>query len=201
VSDEDGQRQLFDPERFSPAHPDVVLRLPESSARAFWLASMLGRFLLADGSSRKPSKAEPAVGTLVTATRRTLVLSELGIGLRRWQKLVADWERRLIAHRCTPGSVFLFAHSTLDECPACHAEILVTERPPSPRRSRGDGFAERTDRSPQSELIVRSERTRSSPQGALDVRSVGTKLPHPSNGSLPRGEVGIQDKEAGVGER
>jgi hypothetical protein len=192
VSPHEKQERLFDPERFSPAHPDVVLRLPEGSARAFWLASQLGRFIRTDGSSYELKSVAQAAGTLVTVKRRGLVLSELGIGVRRWEQLIKDWEARLIAHRCSPGSVFLFAHSTLDECPACHAELLVTEAPPSPRRDRGEGFAERRDTSPQSEELLRSERTTPSPQAALSLRPTGTKTSHLSNGYLPRDEVGLR---------
>jgi hypothetical protein len=39
------QERLFNPDRFSPVHPEVVLRLPEGSTRTFWLASMLGSYL------------------------------------------------------------------------------------------------------------------------------------------------------------
>ena len=45
-------RGAFDPERFSPIKPDVILRLPEGNARTFWMASRLdGSF----GSTDRPT--------------------------------------------------------------------------------------------------------------------------------------------------
>lgn len=136
-------RRPYDPERFSPVHPEVVLRLPESNARTFWIASTLGRFLRVDGGSERLQSAKEAAGTLVTRDRAALVRQVLDISPRRWRALVADWSQRGLAHRCESGSVFLFSHAMASACPACHAELLVEQLPRSPRRDRGAGFGGR----------------------------------------------------------
>lgn len=62
----DPQERLFNPDRFSPVHPEVVLRLPEGSTRTLWLASMLGSYLKWDGSRRPLRSVEEASGTFVS---------------------------------------------------------------------------------------------------------------------------------------
>jgi hypothetical protein len=143
MSAEPLQELLFDPERYAAGHPDVILRLPTGSTKAFWLAQTLGTFLTLDGSTKAPSSVKDVAGTLVTGRRLRLVLNQLHIGARRWQELVADWELRYIAHRCGPGTVFLFAHALLSECPECHCWIEVTEPAPASSKARGPGFAMR----------------------------------------------------------
>ena len=190
--------RAFDPERFSPMKPDVILRLPEGNARTFWMASTLGRFLRLDGSSDRLQSAKDAAGTLVTAKRRAVILEALVLGLRQWQRLTKDWERRGLAHRCERGTVFLFAHSHLGECPACHATILMEEGPtPSPRWNRGAGFGStRHDASPERDMMRRVTRTNTSREGALIRRGSGTNELHPPNRSLPRDEVGVGEEVA-----
>jgi hypothetical protein len=111
------------------------------------LGQTLGTFLTLDGSTKAPSSAKDVAGTLVTGRRLKLILSQLRIGVRRWEQLAADWESRYIAHRCGPGTVFLFAHALLSECPACHCWIEVTEPAPVPNKARGPGFAGRKNSS------------------------------------------------------
>jgi hypothetical protein len=199
---DNAERRPFDPERFSPIKPDVILRLPEGNARTFWIASTLGRFLRLDGSSDRLQSAKDAAGTLVTPSRRAVILQALDLGLRQWQRLTKDWERRGLAHRCGRGTVFLFAHSHLGECPACHREILVDSdlrAAPSPRRNRGAGFGKRHDASRQSDMMRRLTRTTTSHEGALERRVSGTNALHPSNRSLPRDEVGLEDRQRSSG--
>jgi hypothetical protein len=187
----------FDPDRYSPIKPDVILRLPEGNARTFWIASTLGRFLRLDGSSERLQSGKEAAGTLVTPNRRAVILATLDLGVRQWQRLTKDWERRGLAHRCGRGTAFLFAHSHLGECPACHREILVDSdllTAPSPRRNRG-GFGKRHDASRQSDMMRRLTRTTTSHEGALERRVSGTNELHPSNRSLPRDEVGLEDPQ------
>lgn len=186
----------FNPDRYSPVKPDVILRLPEGNSRTFWMASTLGRFLRLDGSSDRLQSAREAAGTLVSAKRRAVILEALDLGVRQWQRLTKDWERRGLAHRCGRGTVFLFAHSQLGECPACHAEILVEEGPvPSPRWNRGKGFGStRHDASHQGDMVRRITRTNTSLEGALMRRVPGTDQLHPPNRSLPRDEVGLGEE-------
>jgi hypothetical protein len=141
-SDEAGNElRLFDMARYSPVSVQVLLRLPESNCRAFVVASALGRFLRSDGSWEQLRSGKDAAGTLVTKRRRGVILAALGISAVRWRHLCLDWERRYVAHRCAPGTVFLFTHALYEECPACHAEILADHVPPSPHRERGPASA------------------------------------------------------------
>jgi hypothetical protein len=136
------QLSLFNPNRYSPVSVAVMHQLPEGSARSFMIASALGQFLRLDGSSKRLRSGKDAGGTLITKRHRKFVLQSLEIDESRWRKLVKDWEKRYVAHRCSRGVVFLFAKWLEDECPACHAEILHDSLPPGPHRARGDGFAD-----------------------------------------------------------
>lgn len=195
------QPQRYSADRYSPIKPEVMLRLPESNARAFWIASTIGRFLGQSGSSERLLSGKDATGTLVTKRRAVVVREELGISPQRWRALVADWERRGIAHRCSPGQVFLFAKALLAECPACHAEILVTEMAPSPRRNRGKGFAANArDASADAPLAQALRATSASADAPLAQTSSGTNGSHHQNRSLPRdergmGSTGLQESE------
>jgi hypothetical protein len=184
--------ERYSPNRYSPIKPEVMLRLPESNARAFWIASTLGRFLGQSGSSEKLLSGKDATGTLVTKRRAILIRDELGISPQRWRVLVADWEQRRIAHRCRPGEVFLFAKALYERCPACRTELLVTEMAPSPRRNRGKGFARNArDASANAQLPQALRATTASADAQLPQASSGTNGSHRKNRSLPRDEVGM----------
>ena len=107
-------------DRYSPVRVSVLLHLPESNARSFLIASALGSILDGDGTRNSLKSAKEATGVEITKKRRDLIIGELGIDPRRWRRLVNDWERRQIAHRCSPGVVVLFTKPFLPECPACH---------------------------------------------------------------------------------
>jgi hypothetical protein len=192
--DDDEQGRLFDPERYSPIRVDAILRLPSGTTQAFWIASTLGRFLRFDGGSERLKSAKEAAGTLVRPKQRAVILKVLGIGLRRWEQHVREWERRNVAHACSRGDVFLFAHALLDVCPACHRYVEVVEMPPPPKRRRGPGFARNL--SPRSAETFRLTRTNLSPSSVQTFRLSGTDAPH-QNAGLLRAEVGTPSPPGG----
>ena len=176
-----GQERLFNPERFSPVHPEVVLRLPEGSARTFWLASMLGSYLKWDGSRRRLQSADEASGTLVgrRVARRVREISD--ITLRRWQQLTLEWERLGIAHRCGSSEVFIFTRVLLQECPACNGLVLLDDGIRNRRSSRG-------------ETSLRIKCNSPSHEGEEALRILGTEVTHPKSGS-PKG---IRERYDGI---
>jgi len=149
------------------------------------MASVLGRFLDWEGSSNRLRSAKDAAGTLVTAKRRSLILRELGIGLRRWEQYTEDWERRYVAHRCSRGTVFLFAIPLLEECPACHTGMSVEHPAPASSQPGGPGRTRR-DSSGQGEGILRIGRK--DPSGGVEriLRIPGTEPTHSTDRVLPR---------------
>lgn len=106
-------------DRYSPVKVSVLLHLPESNARSFLIASALGAILDRDGTRNSLKSAKDATGVVISEKRGDRIRRELGIGPRHWRRLVNDWERRQIAHRCSPGIVVLFTTPFLPECPAC----------------------------------------------------------------------------------
>jgi hypothetical protein len=143
VTDED-QPRLFDPDRFSPATVAVLLRLPESSARAFQVASALGRFLDGEGTARSTRSAKETSGTLIPSSGvhgRQVILSALDITVRSWNRFVTDFAERYIAHRCGRGTVFLFTTPMQNPCPACKQDIPFDHEHKRARPPRGTGFA------------------------------------------------------------
>src|SRR4249919_1922469 len=126
------QGRLFNPDLFSPVTSAVVWHLPASSARSFWIASLLGRWLPEDGSNRPPKNAKEVAGTLITRRKRAVILKVLDIDVQRWYRLVKDWEGRYLAHKCGPSTVFLFAKWLYADCPACKAPIYIEGAPPKP---------------------------------------------------------------------
>jgi hypothetical protein len=183
-------------DRYSPVRVSVLLHLPESNARSFLVASALGGILDREGTRNSLKSAKDATGVLITKKRREVVIGELGIDLRRWQQLVNDWERREIAHRCSPGVVVLFTRPFLEACPACRTELQTTEASVrAASRDRGPGFAESQAKHPfaQSEATLRSTRTTASLEGALPLRVSGTNAPHPTDGVAMRDERGVEE--------
>jgi hypothetical protein len=163
------QEQLFDPNRYSPVSAEVMLKLPAGNTRAFMVASALGWFKDAEGSPDRIRSGREAAGSLVTPRRLPVILHALQLGQRQWQRYVTDWCGRYVAHRCTPGSVFLFTHSLYLNCPACKAEILADHAPPKPNPERGQGFAA-SHHDAESVVVRRSERTITTQGGALSRR-------------------------------
>ena len=170
MSTDDSQERLFNPDRFSPVHPEVVLRLPEGSTRTFWLASMLGSYLKWDGSRRRLQSAEEAAGTFVSKRVARRVRAILDIKLRRWQQLTLEWEHLGIAHRCGPSELFIFSRVLLQECPACRELVLLD-----------DGIQHR--RSSRGATSLRIKRSSPAHRGAEALRISGTNATHPNNGS------------------
>jgi hypothetical protein len=167
------QERLFNPDRFSPVHPEVVLRLPEGSTRTFWVASMLGSYLKWDGSRRPLRSVEEASGTFVSKRVARRVREVLAISQRRWQQLAMEWERLGIAHRCGSSELFIFTRVLLEECPACNQIVLLDDAVRNRRSSRGEGS-------------LRIKRNSPSHKGEEALRILGTKGAHPRDGS-PKG--------------
>ena len=176
------QERPFNPDRFSPVHPEVVLRLPEGSTRTFWLASILGNYLKWDGSRRRLQSAEDAAGTLISRRAAKRIRKVLAITPRRWQQLTVEWERSGIAHRCAVGELFLFTRVFLSECPACNGDVLLDEATRNPRSSRG-------------ETSLRIRRNSPSLWGEEALRVLGTEETHPNDGS-PKGMESYQGAKA-----
>jgi hypothetical protein len=81
------QPRLFDPERYSPVRVSLYLRLPESNARSFAIASALGNFLDSDGTTNALRNGRSAIGSRISPTRLPAVLGVLNIHERRWQRV------------------------------------------------------------------------------------------------------------------
>jgi hypothetical protein len=173
--------RIFNPDRFSPVHPEVVLRLPEGSTRTLWLASMLGSYLKWDGSRRPLRSVEEASGTFVSKRVAKRVREILVITTRRWQQLTLEWERLGIAHRCGSSEVFIFTRVLLQECPACNGLVLLDDGIRNRRSSRG-------------ETSLRTTRNSPSHEGEEALRILGTEVTHPKSGS-PKG---IRERYDGI---
>jgi hypothetical protein len=189
----------FDPDRYSPVRVSTLMRLPESNARSFMIASALGNILDGDGTRNSLKSAKDATGVVISEKRRDVILEQLGIGLRRWRRLVHDWELRYLAHRCSPGVVVLFTKPFLQECPACHVEISGTGETPSPIRPkpRGRPFARHTPTSTADvPLVVPRSDANSTARAARIVPSSGTNAPHPNRGVAMRDEEGMEEEVA-----
>jgi hypothetical protein len=136
------QTQLFDPTRYSPVSVAILQRLPGGNVKAFVIGAALGSWLDLLGSDRRLQSGRDASGILITRRRLPAILLALGISERQWRDFPKDWEARGVAHRCSRGTVFLFAIPHWQECPACHKELLLPDgEPPSWRAKRGPGFA------------------------------------------------------------
>jgi hypothetical protein len=183
--------RLFELERYSPVTVAALLRLPESNARAFVVASALGSFRRLDGSSERLQSGKQAAGTLVSRKRKALILAVLDISPQRWRALVSNWMQANLAHRCDRGVVFLFARPLFDECPSCHTELLVDEIPPSPRRERGPGFGGSARTTSGQALVLQAVSATSASGGApLAQALAGTSRLHTPSLSI-RDEVGL----------
>jgi hypothetical protein len=174
------QQTLF-LERYSPVEVGLMVHLPEGNARSFMIASALGRILAKDGTFAPLAGRENGGGSVVGPTQRKRVLAVLNIKPRRWRDLVADWETRYVAHKCGASTVCLFTRWLPTACPACKAEVLVTESPPRPdarRRKSGSTSATKTA------VVVPLSGTNSAAGVAPTVPPSGTKVDHPKSGFL-----------------
>jgi hypothetical protein len=192
------QARLFDPERYSPARVSAFLRLPESNARSFAIASAIGSILDGDGTTNTLRSAKQATGVLITRKRIPAVLDALGILERRWRALVDDWTVRQVAHRCRPGVVVLFTMPFLEECPSCNGVVEATRLPlparAKPRgRSYGTNATKRTGSSSAAEtaVVVPPSGADSAAAPAQRVPLLRTNAPHHKTGLLTRDEQGL----------
>jgi hypothetical protein len=178
----DEQAQLFDPTRYSPVSVAVYQRLPESSARAFAIASALGTILNQDGSATSLGNGRQASGTLVRKDRLPAILAALGgLSARQWRRYVTAWEEAYVAHRCSAGTVFLFRLPLLDQCPTCKAEIEFDHVAKSPHLNRGAGYGGRSMTAPED--VQRPPRGAGTTAGAAQERpSLSTAAPHQKSG-------------------
>jgi hypothetical protein len=189
-----GQPELIHLDRSSPSSVAVLLRLPEGNARSFVVASALGRFFDHEGSFNTARSLKEIGGSFIGPTQRQRVLRALDINARRWRDLVADWEKRYVAHRCGPGGVALFVSPLLDACPICNAYLEIVEVAPSPsarRRSTlrsGTNSVARTPQSGTNSVVVD---VKTAAWGTQTVPPVGTELTHHISGvlltTIPRG--------------
>jgi hypothetical protein len=189
------QEQLFDPARYSPASVAVLMRLPASNARAFSIASALGSIRGEAGHDRPLRSGKEASGTLITPRRLPAILGVIGINRRQWRYHVADWEARYVAHRCAPGSVFLFVTPNPATCPMCHQEIEYDHMPPAIKRPLS-GFASGSNPVPEAAVIPSSSGTNTAAGAAptlpLSERKSDTPLER-----FQRGVVGV-DRDLAV---
>lgn len=181
----------YDPDRYAPTSVAVLLQLPESSARAFAVASALGRILDLQGTSERVRNGKEASGTRIDRYRLPDVLEALAISDRQWRRYIAGWERDYTAHRCGGGRVFLFAKSLPETCAECGTEIVYDHAPSSPRRKRGAGFAGngRTTATQADALRPKS--------GAGTSASPAQERPHTRTDATHH-ETGINGMEVGV---
>src|SRR6266480_7413567 len=136
MSDTEPPKVKFDSTRYSPVNVAIWQRLPNSNGRAFGIASALGSYLNAAGSSKDLHSGREAVGSMVTPTRLPAILQAIGIGERQWRRYVEDWVKRGIAHQCRIGYVFLFTQPEFMECAACRKRLEFVKAPARGRRGR-----------------------------------------------------------------
>jgi hypothetical protein len=184
-------------DRYSPARLSTFHQFPGTSLKAFMVASARGNILDADGTRNSLRSAKDATGVLITRKRRDLIIDELGIDPRRWRRLVDEWQRRQIAHRCSPGVVVLFTQPFLVECPACHQPTEATEILPRKARRRGKPFGEAGQLNPPGRVDSTLLRGADAPAQAAQMRPLsGTDSEHPSSGVAMRDEEGMEEQVA-----
>ena len=192
-------RRPLDPDRYSPVRVSVLRHLPESNARSFMIASALGNILDGDGTRNNVKSAKDATGIVISKKKRDVILGELGIDARRWRRLVSDWERRQVAHRCERGVVTLFTKPFLPECPSCRQPVEATEgQTPSIRsKPRGAAFGEagRIDPSKRVRSALLSGADRTARAAQIEPFS-GTNSEHPNRGVAIRDEEGLEEEVA-----
>jgi hypothetical protein len=133
----DQQVRLFDPTRYSPVTVDIWQRLPESNARAFAIASALGSFRDASGSSDKLRSGRQARGSVITRKRLSAVRAAIGISDRQWRRYKKEWVQLYVAHECQPGTLTLFTQPVVqDPCPGCGQAMEFDHVPEHHRRAR-----------------------------------------------------------------
>jgi hypothetical protein len=190
-ADDTAKVRLFDPTRYSPVSTAILQRLPGGNVKAFVIGAALGSWLDLSGSDRRLQSGRDASGTLITSRRLPAILQALGINERAWREFPKDWEARGIAHRCSPGTVFLFAVPLWEECPACHKELLLPPRePPSWRAKRGPGFAAQVVPDERQNLL----RTRGTGSAEAPAQVVPRFEPKPATPDL-RGVTGSKRGE------
>ena len=181
-------------DRYSAVRVSALLHLPESNARSFLVASALGSILDCDGTTRSLKSAKEATGVLITRKRRDLIIDQLGITPRHWRRLIDSWQRRQIAHRCSSGTVVLFIHAFLVECPACHQPTEVTEIPSRKALPRGQPFGQSgPTTSAKADLLRPLSGADMSAQAAQPRPFLSTKLEHPESRVAMRDEEGMEE--------
>ena len=178
----------YDADRYAPTSVAVLLQLPESSARAFAVASALGRILDRQGTSDRVRNGKDAAGTRIDKYRLPVVLDALAISERQWRRYLAGWEAAFTAHRCSKGRVFLFARPLPETCAGCDAEVVYDHVPAPPRPRRGRGFGRSTS---ASVAVVRPK------SGAVTATSVAQERPL-TRTDASHLQTGINGMEVGV---
>lgn len=178
----------YDADRYAPTSVAVLLQLPESSARAFAVASALGRILDQQGTSDRVRNGKDAAGTRIDKYRLPVVLDALAISERQWRRYLAGWEAAFTAHRCGKGRVFLFARPLPEMCSGCDTEVIYDHVPAPPRPRRGRGFGRSAS---ASVAVVRPK------SGAVTATSVAQERPL-SRTDASHHQTGINGMEVGV---
>lgn len=137
------QGRLFNPERYSPVTVGVWIRLPASSARAFAIASSLGKIIRRD-SPDSPFLSirsyKEAAGVFIGPKQRTGIKGVLDIESRQWRRLTTEWVKLYVAHRCARQIICLFVRPLEEVCPYCNAEIPLepSGHDPTPKGTNSD---------------------------------------------------------------
>lgn len=142
----DARKRPFDLDRYSPVLAEVMLSLAPGNVRAFMVASALGWFKDAAGSSERIRSGREAAGSLVTANRLPRILAALQLGNRQWQRYVTDWCQRYVAERGAPSrsgkrdraAYGIGARSCRQgrACRTCPHNLLQPIAPPTPAAPR-----------------------------------------------------------------
>jgi hypothetical protein len=112
-------------QRFSPATVAVLLRLPQSPARSFLIASALGKSIRRDSTFLPARHGKDVIGVFIGRAQRKTIIEELGVTARRFNQQIDAWVKANIAHRCRRGEVCLWLTPFMDECPGCGVEPVV----------------------------------------------------------------------------
>jgi hypothetical protein len=126
-------------DRYSPVRVQALLWLIEGNARAFVIASAMGRYIRSDGTFSAVRTARDVAGVVIGPTQRERILETLDIDPSHWRRFVRDWTARYVAHHCGRDRVCLFVRPMENPCPACGADIAIDHVAPRPDARRRTG--------------------------------------------------------------
>lgn len=141
------QLTLFELKRWSPTTVAVSLLLPASSHRSHNIAAALGKGIRRDGTFGPFVDGKDCIGVYVGPTQRGTIAHALGISRDEMSKLIGQWVKLNIAHRCARGVACLWINPFEETCPYCKAEPQI-EVGKSPLIKRGKS-PQRVGKSPR----------------------------------------------------